>query len=121
MELTTQQLFARDSADELAHTHLAPQAVILDRDEEFPTESLKALGRAGLLGVNIEEQWGGLEAGVLAYVLSVRALAEHCAATTVAMMVTNMVAEAIQAFGNDAQRTKYLTSSEAGGLACVRF
>jgi len=97
---------------------LAPS---LDHTEAFPTESLKALGRAGLLGVNIDERWGGLEAGVYAYVLAVRALAEHCAATTVAMMVTNMVAEAIQSFGNDEQRERYLSALRRGDWPALAF
>jgi alkylation response protein AidB-like acyl-CoA dehydrogenase len=98
------QRVARESAVEL----LAPAAAGNDLHERFPTETLKELGRRGLMGVNVAAEWGGRAAGGVAYAVAVRELAAECAATTVALMVTNMVAEAIQAEGSDAQKAKYL-------------
>ena len=108
-------------AQQFSEELLAPQAQQRDRTEEFPTEHLKALGRAGLLGVNISKQYGGLDAGVVAYAQAVRVLAEGCAGTTVAMMVTNMVAEAIEKFGSPEQKEKYLSALCSGKWPAAGF
>lgn len=97
-----------ERAQRFSEELLAPQAPQRDRDGSFPTDNLKALGRAGLLGVNVSSEYGGLGAGVVSYASAVRALAQGCAGTTVGMMVTNMVAEAIERFGTKEQRDRYL-------------
>lgn len=111
----------RAIAAELAADLLAPAAARFDRDGGEPTDHLKALGARGLLGINIDPRWGGRGAGVVAYVAAVRELAAACAGTTVGMMVTNMVAEAIQRFGDDAQRDRYLRPITAGEWPAAAF
>jgi hypothetical protein len=54
---------------------LAPEAAERDQTETFAAEHLKSMGRAGLLGVNVSQEYGGLGAGVVAYAVGVRALA----------------------------------------------
>ncbi|RMG98571.1 MAG: acyl-CoA dehydrogenase [Deltaproteobacteria bacterium] len=56
-----------------------------------------------MLGVNVPAELGGLGAGVVAYSLAVTQLAKACAATTVAVCVSNMVAEVIASFGTPEQ------------------
>lgn len=100
---------------------LGPEAAERDRSEHFSGDHLKAMGRAGLLGVNVSQQYGGLGAGVVAYAVSVRALAQGCAGTTVAMMVTNMVAEAIEKFGSASHTKKYLADLCSGKWPAAGF
>ncbi len=114
---TAIEAVARKAAAEL----LAPTAAENDRQEIFPTENLKALGRLGLLGVNIDPAFGGRGAGVVAYAVAVRELAAACAGTTVAMMVTNMVGEAIQKYGTDDQKRRYLPAICSGQYAAASF
>src|SRR5690606_11044033 len=76
----------------------------------------------GLLGINVDEELGGVEAGAVAYSLAVTELARACASTTVALCVSNMVAEVVAHFGNSDQRSEHvpkLTSGEyvVGGFA----
>ena len=100
---------------------LAPEAAERDQNEAFAAEHLKSMGRAGLLGVNVSQEYGGLGAGVVAYAVGVRALAQGCAGTTVAMMVTNMVAEAIEKFGSEEHKKQYLTSLCSGTWPAAGF
>lgn len=93
----------RQKAAELAARVLAPAAAELDRTGGFPRDALAEIARAGLLGVNVSEDLGGLGAGVVAYSLAVTELAKACAATTVAVCVSNMVAEVIASFGTPEQ------------------
>jgi alkylation response protein AidB-like acyl-CoA dehydrogenase len=119
--IETRQQEIRALAEQIAEERLRPDAMRLDRDEVFPTDTLKALGQAGLLGINIDPEHGGLGGGVVSYVLAVRELAQRCAATTVAMMVTNMVAEAIEKYGNDEQRALHLPALRRGDWPAYGF
>ncbi len=111
----TQKLI-RDTARAFARDRLAPNARTLDREERFPTETLREMARLGLMGINVPQELGGAGAGVVSYSLAVTELAAACASTTVAMCVTNMCAELITQFGTEAQRQRFvpkITSGEA--------
>ncbi|MBC8070962.1 MAG: acyl-CoA dehydrogenase family protein [Deltaproteobacteria bacterium] len=95
---------ARGIADEV----LAPRAAELDRQGGFPRESLATLAAEGLLGINVARAHGGLEAGAVAYSLAVTELATACASTTVALCVSNMVAEVVACFATPAQREHHI-------------
>ncbi|MEE2786195.1 MAG: acyl-CoA dehydrogenase family protein [Myxococcota bacterium] len=111
----------RDVAQSLAASHLSPASQTMDRNKAFPGDTLRTLGAQGLLGVNIEAGYGGRAAGVMGYVQAVRQLAAACAGTTVAMMVTNMVAEAIQAYGSPEQKDYFLPRICGGDWPAASF
>jgi alkylation response protein AidB-like acyl-CoA dehydrogenase len=92
----------------IAEQVLAPRAAELDRRGGFPRESLATLASEGLLGINVARGFGGLEAGAVAYSLAVTELAAACASTTVALCVSNMVAEVLQRFATPAQREQHI-------------
>lgn len=119
--LTEAQRLVQHNAREVARRVLVPCAAQLDRDGTFPEAQLAELARAGLMGVNISEQYGGSEAGVVAYSLALQEIAAACASTAVTMAVTNMVAEVIAAFGSDAQRARYLPRLCSGALVAGSF
>ncbi len=109
-------LMVQQTAREFATRELLPKAAARDRQGTFPVEELRALGRLGLLGVNIPERLGGAEAGVVAYSLAMQEIARADASVSVAMAVTNMVGEVICNFGSDEQKLRWvprLTSGEA--------
>ncbi len=96
------------AAERYAAEVLAPAAERLDRVGGFPHENIAAAAKAGMLGINVPRALGGREAGPVAYSLAITAMAQACAATTVAIAVNNMVAEVITAFGNSDQRTEHV-------------
>jgi hypothetical protein len=117
----TQEMI-RSTARQFAGRVLEPNAARLDREHRFPRESLAEAAELSLLGINVPAEYGGVEAGAVAYSLAVTELARACAATTVAVCVSNMVAEVICAFGNEDQRSEHvpkLCSGEyvVGGFA----
>src|SRR5690349_6737867 len=110
------------TARQFAARTLAPRAAELDESGAFPRESLAEAAALGLLGINVPERLGGVEAGAVAYALAVIELARACAGTTVAMTVSNMVAEVIVGFGTPEQQQEHvprLCSGEyvVGGFA----
>lgn len=96
------------AARRLASDVLAPRATELDRRGGFPKESLATLAAAGMLGINLPREQGGMQAGAVAYSLAVSELAHACAATTVAVCVNNMVAEVVNHFGTAEQRAMHV-------------
>ena len=101
-------------ATDVARDELAPIAGRLAKNHRFPTDVLRSFGARGLFGVNIDPAFGGLGAGAEGYVRVVRQLASADAGTAVAMMVTNMVAEAVAAYGDDAQKDSVLRRIQSG-------
>lgn len=108
------QAMIRDTARQFAERVLAPNAVTLDREHCFPKQAIAEAAELGLLGINVPAEYGGVEAGAVAYSLAVTELARACAATTVAICVSNMVAEVICAFGNENQRDEHVTKLCSG-------
>lgn len=121
LEPSESQRLVQQTARDYASRVLAERAADIDRTGRFPTDSLKGLAELGLLGVNIRSEYGGAEAGVVAYALTMMEVARVCASTSVAMAVTNMVAEVIQAFGDDAQRAHHLPRITSGEYVSGAF
>ena len=111
------QKMARDFSD----NELAPHAAKWDREETFPLRAMQQLSALGLLNMLVPEALGGSGAGALGYALAVMELARGCASTTLTMMVTNMVADAIVRFGTAEQQKQYLEKFADGTFACASF
>jgi len=110
-----------DTARQFAARVLAPRAAGLDIEGGFPRESLREAAALGLLGINVPEALGGVEAGAVAYALAVIELGRVCASTTVALTVSNMVAEVVAKFGTPAQAESYVPRLCSGELAVGGF
>lgn len=121
LSLSESQLLVQKTARDFATRVLAPVARTLDEEERFPNDLVVELGRLGLLSVNIPESLGGASAGVVAYALAMQEIAQACAATAVAMAVTNMVGEVIASFGTEEQKAKYCPRLSSGELVCGSF
>jgi alkylation response protein AidB-like acyl-CoA dehydrogenase len=118
---TEMQEMIRDTARQFAQRVLEPRAVKLDQEGGFPSESLSEAADLGLLGINVSEEYGGVEAGAVSYSLAITELAKACAATTVAMCVSNMVAEVVEHFGNADQRSEHLPKLTSGDYVVGGF
>ncbi len=115
-ELDETELLVQKTARAFAERVLAPKAAERDRTEAFPVDEMRQLAELGLLGVNVPSEYGGAEAGPVAYALAMQEIARADASVAVAMAVTNMVGEVICAFGTDEQKHRAvprLTSGEA--------
>lgn len=123
LSLTEEQQLISDTARQFAQTELAPVASQLDREGNQPLflENLKKLAELGFMGLNIDAEFGGSEAGVIAFSLAITEIAKACASTAVTMSVTNMVAEVIQSVANQAQKERYLPKICQGDYAAGGF
>jgi len=121
LSLDDGQQMVVDTARQFAARVLAPRAAQLDIDGGFPRASLAEAAELGLLGINVPEALGGVEAGAVAYALAVIELARACASTTVAMTVSNMVAEVVTKFGTPAQRDEHVPALCSGAYVVGGF
>ena len=60
----------RETVRGFARDHIAPRAAEIDQKNEFPRDLWQALGELGLLGITVEEQFGGAGLGYLAHVIA---------------------------------------------------
>jgi len=123
LELSEEQLMIRDTAGQFARGKLAANAEALDQHQgrEVFLTNIKSLAELGFMGLNINETYGGSQAGVIAFSVALSEIAGSCAATAVTMSVTNMVAEVIQAVGSEQQRQTYLPRLCSGEYAAGGF
>ncbi|MEZ4381463.1 MAG: acyl-CoA dehydrogenase family protein [Nannocystaceae bacterium] len=121
IEPTESQQMIADTARQFAARVLAPRAAELDASGGFPADSLAQAAELGLLGINVPGELGGVEAGAVAYALAVIELAKVCASTTVAITVSNMVAEVITKFGTEAQREEHVPALCSGDYVVGGF
>lgn len=123
LSLTEEQQLIQDTARQFAENELAPNAAELDQtgNRTILLSNLKQLAELGFMGLNTSADYGGSEVGTIAFSLAIKELAKGCASTAVTTSVTNMVAEVIQAVGNEAQKQKYLPKICSGEYPAAGF
>jgi len=123
LALTDIQSMIEQTAQKFAQSELAPVAQKV-QDVAYRGEflaNLKKLAELGFMGLNIDSLYGGTEAGSVAFSLAITEIAKGCASTAVTCSVNNMVAEVIQAMGNDQQKQKYLSKLCSGEYSAGAF
>ena len=123
LALTEEQQMIKDIARQFSDSELAPNAAALDEHEgrDVLLSNLKNLAELGFMGLNVEARYGGTDAGVVAFSAAITELARGCASTAVTVSVTNMVAEVIQAVGNEEQKSIYLPRICSGEYPAAGF
>ena len=123
LALTEEQALIQDTARRFADSELAPLAARVEEAEFRPAylANLRRLAELGLMGVNVSPDYGGSGAGVVAFSVAVTEVARACASTAVAMSVNNMVAEVIQAIGNEDQTRRYIERICDGSYPAAGF
>jgi alkylation response protein AidB-like acyl-CoA dehydrogenase len=123
MLLNQEQQLVRDTMRAFAQEQLAPNAARWDRDAHFPRTELHALGALGAFGMVVPEQWGGAAMDYLSLAVALEEIAAGDGATSTIVSVQNsVVCGPINAFGNDAQKEKYLKPLARGewlGCFCL--
>jgi alkylation response protein AidB-like acyl-CoA dehydrogenase len=115
-QLNEEQKMVRLMARDFARKELEPEAAKRDKEEIFPTEVVKKMGRLGLLGMMVPVEYGGVGASTVSYCLALQEIAYSCASTAVTMSVANLSPEPLLKFGNESQKAKYLFGLAQGEL-----
>jgi alkylation response protein AidB-like acyl-CoA dehydrogenase len=120
-ELDAEQRLIQSTARKIAEAELRPRAKEADQKASFPLAQMEALASQGFLAMLAPAEFGGSEAGAVAYSLALTEIARCCASSSVTMAVTNMVADAICAFGDDAQKRRFVPRLARGELVSGSF
>src|SRR5450432_1958468 len=114
-ELTEDERMVRDTARGFAQDYLMPRVVAAYREEKFDANMLPEMGKLGLLGPTIPEEYGGAGLGYVAYGLIARELERVDSGYSSTMSVqSSLVMYPIYAYGTEAQRRKYLPKLATG-------
>ena len=114
-ELTPEERMVRDTAHDFGQEKLFPGIIEAYRDEKFDRNVFREMGALGLLGSTIPEEYGGSGLGYVAYGLIAREMDRVDSGYRSAMSVqSSLVMYPIHAYGNEAQRQKYLPKLATG-------
>jgi butyryl-CoA dehydrogenase len=106
----------REAVRRFARERLAPKAPAWDREKRFPREEVKGLAQMGLMGVAIPERWDGAGMDTTALAIACEEVAAGDGATCTIVMVTNLVANILLGYGNDAQKEAFLRPVARGDM-----
>ena len=105
----------RETVHRWAQDRLGPMAADIDKSNRFPPELWPEMGELGLLGVTVEERYGGAAMGYLAHTVAVEEIARVSASVSLSYGAhSNLCVNQIRLNGSDAQRQKYLPQLVSG-------
>ncbi|HTC18785.1 MAG TPA: isovaleryl-CoA dehydrogenase [Stellaceae bacterium] len=112
----------RDSVSGFAAAEIAPIAAEIDRSDEFPRQLWPRFGALGLLGITVEEEFGGAGMGYLAHVVAMEEVSRGSASVGLSYGAhSNLCVNQIRRNGTAAQKRKYLprliSGEHVGALA----
>jgi alkylation response protein AidB-like acyl-CoA dehydrogenase len=105
----------RKTVREFARTEVLPHARTWDEEERFPREIVPKLAELGLLGIRIPEEYGGSGMDTQSYAICIEEIARADGSLALTVASHNGLGTGhVLAFGNDAQKNRYLTKAAAG-------
>ena len=105
----------RDTVVDFAQDKIAPQAAEIDRSNSFPRELWPQLGALGLLGITVEEEWGGAGLGYLAHCVAMEEISRASGAIGLSYGAhSNLCVNQIRRNGNPEQKKHYLPKLISG-------
>jgi isovaleryl-CoA dehydrogenase len=105
----------RDTVRGFTSDRIAPIAAEIDKTNTFPRYLWPQLGELGLLGVTVEEEWGGAGLGYLEHCLAMEEISRGSASIGLSYGAhSNLCVNQIRRNGNDAQKRRYLPKLLSG-------
>lgn len=105
----------RESVADFAQAKIAPLAAEIDSSNEFPMELWPAMGEMGVLGVTVDEEYGGAGMGYLAHVVAMEEISRASASIGLSYGAhSNLCVNQIHRNGTSDQKRSYLPKLVSG-------
>ena len=105
----------RESVRGFSQKEISPRAGEIDRANQFPPDLWRKLGSLGLLGITVEETYGGTAMGYLAHIVAMEEISRASASVGLSYGAhSNLCVNQIRRNGSEAQKKKYLPKLVSG-------
>src|SRR3974390_3028597 len=105
----------RSTVRNFSQDKIAPRADEIDRSNDFPRDLWPQMGALGLLGITVEEEWGGAGMGYLAHCISMEEISRASGAVGLSYGAhSNLCVHQIRRHGNAEQKKRYLPKLISG-------
>jgi acyl-CoA dehydrogenase len=122
LRFTEEQDMMRKMVHDFAQSEIAPFVEKME-EGEFPREILRKMGKLGLMGIPVPEQYGGSEMDFISYIIAIHEISKVSATVGVILSVhTSVGTNPILYFGTEEQKQKYVPKLAAGeylGAFCL--
>jgi alkylation response protein AidB-like acyl-CoA dehydrogenase len=114
-EPTENQIMVAQMARDFAEKHIRPYVMEWDEAQIFPVETMKEMGKLGLLGVLVPEEYGGAGLGYFEYITAIIEITKVCSSVGLSMAAHNSLCTGhILQFGNESQKKNWLPKLATG-------
>ncbi len=105
----------REAVQDFAQKEIAPRADETDRSDQFPMDLWRKMGDLGLLGITVEEEYGGTALGYLAHIVAMQEISRASASVGLSYGAhSNLCVNQIRRNGSEAQKRRYLPKLISG-------
>src|SRR2546423_3733148 len=113
--LSENQKMIAQTVRDFAEKHIKPKMMEWDESQEFPIEVFKEMGKLGLMGILVPQEYNGAGLGYFEYVTAISEISKVCGSIGLSMAAHNSLCTGhIMQFGNEEQKKKYLPKLASG-------
>ena len=106
----------RDTVRSFSDDEIAPRANLIEQNNDFPKDLWAKLGDIGVLGITVEEEYGGAGMGYLEHVVALEEISRASAAVGLSYSAhSNLCVNQLRLNGNEEQKKKFLPELISGG------